>query len=95
MQLKLMLDLYDELDAANPSVDTLVEAMENEMEFVYENFAQNFDELFLDNGIAVHTYNDIHEYTDDVNEIIALWQNDMLKRAWLRLCKNTIKRNTK
>jgi hypothetical protein len=93
MQLKLMLDLYDELEAANPDVNTLVEAMENEMEYVYEGFAKDFDELFLDNGIAVNTYNDITEYTDDVNNLIALWQNDMLKKAWLRLCTNTVKRN--
>jgi hypothetical protein len=93
MQLKLMLDLYDELEAANPDVNTLVEAMENEMEYVYEGFAKDFDEYFLDNGIAVNTYNDITEYTDDVNNLIALWQNDMLKKAWLRLCTNTVKRN--
>lgn len=93
MQLKLMLDLYDELDAANPDINTLVEAIEEEMEYVYEGFAQDFDELFLDNGIAVHTYNDITEYTDDVNHLIALWQNDMLKKAWLRLCEKTIERN--
>lgn len=88
-----MLDLYDELEAANPDVSTLVEAMENEMEYVYEGFAQDFDELFLDNGIAVNTYNDIPEYTDDVNNLISLWQNDMLKKAWLRLCTNTVERN--
>jgi len=93
MQLNLMLDLYDELEAANPDVSTLVEAMENEMEYVYEGFAQDFDELFLDNGIAVNTYNDIPEYTDDVNNLISLWQNDMLKKAWLRLCTNTVERN--
>lgn len=90
-----MLDLYDELEAANPTIEPLVESLEDEIEFVYEDFAQRFDELFLDNGIAVMTYDGITDYTDDVNTMIALWQNDKLKAAWLRLCENTIKRNKK
>ena len=71
-------DVLDQLNDANPSVEPLVEAIENELEFTFDTMFDSFDEMFLDNGIAVGTYDGLSEADE---ETIIEWQNDMLNKA--------------
>ena len=71
-------EVVRQLDEANPSVEPLVEAIEDELEFVFEQFFYTFDELFLDNGIATGTYEGLTEADVDV---IEAWQSSFLNKA--------------
>lgn len=71
-------EVMDQLNAANPSVEPLVEAIEDELEAVFETFFDNFDEMFLDNGVAVNTYEGLSEADEDT---IMEWQSEFLNKA--------------
>ena len=71
-------DVIDQLNEANPSVEPLVEAIENELEYVFDNFYDSFDEMFHDNGIALHSYDDL---TDRDEDTVLEWQSEFLDRA--------------
>lgn len=77
-------EVYEQLNEANPSIEPLVEALENELEFVFEDFYDRFDELFLDNGIAVNTYEGL---TDEDENYVMDWQSEILNQAITRLHK--------
>lgn len=75
-------EVFDQLNTANPSVEPLVEAIENELEFVFDDLYDRFDELFHDNGIALDSYD---ELTERDEPFIYEWQSEFLNRAMKRL----------
>ena len=81
--------VFEQLNEANPDVDTMVEAIENELEYVFDNFFDMFDEYFTDNGIAVNSYEGLREedepfvmewQEEHLNKAIARWHKEMAAR---------------
>ena len=71
-------EVFEQLDAANPSVEPIIEAMENELEYVFNNFFDNFDMYFMDNGVAVGSYEGLSEADE---QFVFEWQDEFMKRA--------------
>ena len=71
-------EVFDQLNAANPDVSGMVEAIENELEFVFSDFFDRFDEYFHDNGIALNSYEGMMEEDESfIND----WQSEFLNKA--------------